>query len=147
MIQSDIISVITSVDSQRHCGMKFLILIIAALLLAPMLVAAEPVNRPKNDRQALLICKAVLPHNTDRRDDLLVRYQRPNNVPSYSLVSHENAVLEEFVCKQISANDFSIKVGATDINRYIDETKQGEPQLYVEDVAGSHQRTQHKFYF
>ena len=127
--------------------MKFLTLVIAALLLAPMLVAAEPVNIPKNDRQALLICKAVLPHNTDRLDDLPVSYQRPNNVPSYSLVSHENAVLKEFVCKQISANDFSIKVGATNINRYIDETKQAEPHVFVEDIDGNPQRTQDKFYF
>ena len=127
--------------------MKFLTLVIAALLLSPMAFAAEPNYKFKGDSQALRVCKAVLSNNPERLDRMLVSYHQQNRTLAHYLPKHDQAILEDFTCNDMSLYDFSINVGANDVNRYIRDYKQGQPRVYVEDVAGNPEPAPAKYYF
>jgi hypothetical protein len=127
--------------------MKRLTVIIAAILLAPAVVTAEPNTKLTGDREALLACKAVLSDDPVKLDSMLANYHRKNNTLSYYLPKHDPAILKDFSCNDMSLYEFSNKIGANNVSRYIRGYMQGEPRVYVEDVANSSEAENDTLYY
>lgn len=115
--------------------MKVITLIIAFLLLAPKLVQADTSYLVKGESQAKAVCKAVLADDVQRLDRTLKSYQKQSNIVAFYARKSDTLWAEDFECNDMSLAEFSVKVEAINVARYLRETGEGEPRIYVEDLA------------
>lgn len=116
--------------------MKYLTCLIAVLLFAPLASQANDAYKVKGDSQAMAVCKAVLSNDAAKLERILGSYHEDNSALAFYVRKHDSVILDDFSCNDMSLYDFSYKVGANNISRYIEGYMKGDPRIYVEDVAG-----------
>ena len=115
--------------------MKVISLIIAVLLLSPKLVQADTAYMVKGDGQAKAVCKAVLTDDVAKLDKTLKSYQKQSKIVAFYARRSDPLMTEDFLCNDMSLAEFSVKVDAIKVARYLQDSGQGEPRIYVEDLA------------